>query len=1558
MSVLMKKTLRAALCLLLCALCLPLLRAPARAADEHHFYLSAQNASGLLIAPAKVSYTDGQSIAEALLASPYEFTGLTASGGRIQAIEGTELNTVYVADFVVPNSQLLTQPAANITCIRFGDFDAGGVTLTDAQKTLLQTMADYQDYDAEVRAAARSAYDEAADAYLTADGDDALRLAGAITKAAEDYQENLKKPYTVTFTLTGGTDYAITAENEYGRVYTSDDGRTLALPKGTYTWTATTGARGVSGELTVDGPSAVNADILQQSWLDTAQTRLSSVSGTTRDHAEFDASQYELTPDGNTICTAISDSFIGSLYLYQPLTGEAPNSVTLTVLYTGTDGRSYVRENFGIGVYNQSLASVLARGGAGNTVTIRARMTDPETGFTQFEDAALTITRRLTLKDLSVTADGKTQGAGEAFAGDTYEYTYNILSSVSTVRVAPTPTANNYAYTIAVGGDVLSTNEPADVPISGNTDVTVTVSADSAESTTYTLHFCPSTGKTVKLRVNKNEGITAKLFNSAGSAIEPVSSSVSGTYRVFTYELAASREGEPYTYIATKDKVYHATQTFSCKDTDTDKTYTITVQAADWLSGLQFANSLTGEVLYPLDKTLAGAAQDYTIFVPDSTSTLYITATRASSAPTTVKCAALYNKLSTNSADVPATVSVQTDGKNAVRLSGAFLYTSAYGNTLTIRVSRTINGANTVTHYTDYTVNVCRTLSLKDLSASLNGAAMTLKQTATGTPNYNTAVTDYTVSVPAAAARLDLSMKLYTEVVRYGDEDAGYEVLVNGEPCSDPAAVSVPLSGKTDTQTVTLTVQNRYVPDNKTDYTLTIQKAEAVTTRFSLEPSDATLFLYESLSGNRVWPEADGSYALSDGFLYRYALTKPGYVSKNGAMQVTLQNGSAVLSVGAWNAGKLQNATDFDASKPVALTLTAAAQNPAIRHDLSAEWADFRGTAYTSGTQMAGTMNTNNGVVNIKAPVAADTGTLYWATKVGGDWENGGVIAPPILADGALISYAGKTICRLDPDTGEVLATGDMVDSSSFAINSATYYDGMVFVGLSGGRVQAFNAVTLESLWVYTDPYGGQPNCPITVCSGYLYTGFWNGESRPGSFVCLTVTDEDPTQKTEAKTASWRHVQDGGFYWAGAYACSDYVIVGSDDGGAHNSSLYLFDARTGAIFDQWDHLSGDIRTTVSYDGTAFYAASKGGVFYRVETVQDETGWHFTNKKTLNIGSACTSTPVIYNGRAYIGLGGEDFVPYGGYSIAVIDLDPNVWKIAYTVPTMGYVQASGLLTTAYAGDDGTVYVYFFENYTPGTMRLLRDRPGQTAPDYTTTETYLSKTYNAAYALFTPTGAHAQYAIGSPIVDAYGTIYFKNDSGYLMAFGSNVQSLTVTQDPDKTAYVTGDTFDATGVKITATLQNGLTRDVTAAMSASTAPLTANDQSVRLTLGSGWNMYHNKPNGSTMTTGEPTLHPYVDIPITVQDLGENGLIIESAASGRVTVRTSPKAAATLVCAAYDTTGKLLTTETAGISSGAQSVTLKLTGTLPKTYTVRCFLLDAQQRPLSAAVEKTIGK
>ena len=55
--------------------------------------------------------------------------------------------------------------------------------------------------------------------------------------------------------------------------------------------------------------------------------------------------------------------------------------------------------------------------------------------------------------------------------------------------------------------------------------------------------------------------------------------------------------------------------------------------------------------------------------------------------------------------------------------------------------------------------------------------------------------------------------------------------------------------------------------------------------------------------------------------------------------------------------------------------------------------------------------------------------------------------------------------------------------------------DGMIFVGLSGGKIQAFNAKTLESLWIYTDPLGGQPNTSPTYHDGYIYVGFWTSSS-------------------------------------------------------------------------------------------------------------------------------------------------------------------------------------------------------------------------------------------------------------------------------------------------------------------------------------------------------------------------------------------------------------------------------------------------------------------------------
>lgn len=1003
-------------------------------------------------------------------------------------------------------------------------------------------------------------------------------------------------------------------------------------------------------------------------------------------------------------------------------------------------------------------------------------------------------------------------------------------------------------------------------------------------------------------------GVTMTVTDAAGN--EYTGTPGSGHYS-FTLPVG------DYTYTATKDGVYHSTATFTVNaGSGQIHKNTITVQAADWLTSLSFRTGVYTDksIALPLDREFTSAVHSYTVTVPDADGGIAVWQTNSADT-----CAVRYNTM-TESAEPELMVIIPKDNttaKNGKGLPNALLSGSGCGNTLTVRVSTTIDG---VVHYTDYTVNIVRTLSLKNLSVSCGGDAVPFD----GGASFAGSVTDYAVTVPAASEALTLAVQTHA---------SGYTLAVNGNAVTGQS-VNVPLDTNAQTETVAVTVRNESAPELKTNYTLTVHKADEARMQVSLTPQDAVLYLYDATTGRRVLPQ-DGVYSLNEGASYGYTLTCKGYVAQSG----TLTGGETAQ---------------------LTLSLTAAPENTALRHDLSAEWADFRGTSYT-GTTIGGAAGSNNSALSLRTPINAGEGTLLWVSKLGEGTEEGGsmggnALGSPILADGALIVYAGSTLYRVDPDTGATLASAPMAASSSYSINSPTYYDGMVFVGLAGGRVQAFNAVTLESLWVYQNENGGQPNCPITVCDGYLYTGFWTNEEKAADFVCLTVTDEDPSRTNEAKTAAWRYTHTGGFYWAGAYACADYVIVGSDDGAAEGtagtSTLYLFDARSGAVLDKVNDCVGDIRSTICYDGQAFSFTTKGGYFYRVPVGRDGDGWRFGEVKSLALGGASTSTPVVANGRAYVGVqGAGQFTQYSGHCIAVIDL--NKMEIAYTVPTQGYPQTSGLLTTAYAAEDGCNYVYFIDNYTPGRLRVLRD--SKSAPDGRRT---LESSNRVAYALFTPASKHAAYAICSPIADQYGTLYFKNDSGYLMAFGSTVKDLTLTKEPSKMDYVTGDTVNLAGMQVTATLTNGLTRDITKLFTAPARALTAQDAVSGLTLypADGWGTYHNEPNGEAMTAGVTTAWKPLTVPVRVTELAEDGMVVTDHVNQTLTLRVNPAQAATVVCALYDGTGRLVETKTVTVQAGAQNISVRFDTAPAAGGTVRCFLLGGAQTPLCAAVERTV--
>lgn len=729
---------------------------------------------------------------------------------------------------------------------------------------------------------------------------------------------------------------------------------------------------------------------------------------------------------------------------------------------------------------------------------------------------------------------------------------------------------------------------------------------------------------------------------------------------------------------------------------------------------------------------------------------------------------------------------------NANLLSGFVASTRAYvgDNTLTITADAAVNNEETLRQV--YVIETCLYPTLSSLQVKYG------KSSGYVLPDFSEEWFDYTSQVPAdvTSVTVELASKMPAALLARTSLYADGEKLESA--ASGKYSFDIPIADEWTQAKIDLIYQNEKGEETRSTYQLRIERLKETILSVKLAPETAIFSISNKLVGP-AFPGEDGRYSLIRGYEYSYTVSAYGYQAQTGS----------------FTAEEPEMALEF--------VLVPADSNDSIDEEIPSEWGDFRGD------------ETNNAVTSVATPISASDAVMYWANQAGISYGSDAV-SSPILVNGYLICTAKQNIFKIDTVTGEIVQVGDMIKKSAFNITPPTYAKGMLFVALADGTVQAFNADTLESLWVYTDPLGGQPNSPITYHNGYIYTGFWNGERDNGNWVCLSITDENPAKTNEAKKATWTYTQKGGFYWAGAYVSDRFMIVGTDDGEtgyvSPSANLLSLDPNSGRVIDCLSGLDADIRCTICYDKKTdrYYFTSKGGYFYSVAVSKDGFFDRDSLKKlNLRNGNAIegmsTSTPVVYNGRAYVGFSGRaQFQAYSGHGIAVIDLAS--WTIAYTCPTKGYPQTSGLLTTAYE-NTGLVYIYFFENMSPGSLRVIRDCPGQTQ----LLSIYDGSPIDQAEILFTPRGAQRQYALCSPIVDQYGTFYFKNDSGFMMALGSRIVSLEVTEQPACLLYEEGESFDASGMQVVAHLANGCTKDVTQNVSFSQEPLTAGDTDVTI-------------------------------------------------------------------------------------------------------------------------------
>lgn len=845
----------------------------------------------------------------------------------------------------------------------------------------------------------------------------------------------------------------------------------------------------------------------------------------------------------------------------------------------------------------------------------------------------------------------------------------------------------------------------------------------------------------------------------------------------------------------------------------------VTVKDQGYVGRLKFS-AVKNDSYYEMIPAFDETVHEYTVYVPDSKSTFYCEASLDES----VKSGTM-DAIYTTTAGKETTKSI-TSGEiinltQVVRAGNAT--NEANDNTVVIQ-AKDSNGT-----MQSYVIHVCRIRSLKSMKLYENGTEL-ISEPAFSNQNfeYKVNVTDSakTATIQVEATAMDSAISVSCD----GEEGA---VTDRGNGIYD---ISL---GNQIVTTVTIHVAGQSQNSGQ-DYVVRFKKLRTAIVDFQVSPQ--AVVVVKDQYQERILEKEDGTFHLLEGENYTFSISKNGYCSVKESFVAT--------------------------NECKEIHLVAALENETIPVDMDAQWPSFGGNS------------NNNPVVSVKTPVQASDAALYWATRLG-EGYGGQATGVPILVDGYMIVTAKDKIYKLDRFSGEIVAEGRMAGFSSFSIVPPTYAQGMIFVGLANGTIQAFHGETLESLWIFSDELKGQPNSPITYHDGYVYTGFWNSETKNANFVCVSVTDEDVEQTDEEKVSAWTYTQAGGFYWAGAYVCDDYVLVGTDDGEEGNtkqsSRILSLDPQTGKVIDSITGLNGDIRSSISYDEVTgrFYVTSKGGSFYEFAVEEDgtfqkdEQGVKGYALKELKLGGMSTSTPVVYNGRAYVGVSGvSQFTADSGHCVAVLDLES--FTIAYKAETRGYPQTSGLLTTAYEAEDGYVYVYFVDNYIPGEVRYIKDKPGVTSVQEPYIENNGQDVKIYAPILFTPSQAQSQYAICTPVIDEFGTLYFKNDSAYLMAVGSNIDRIEVVKQPDKTIYQAGEHFDASGMAVHAVLQNGMRRDITDYVQIVAGEnLTEDRREVSIRYSDV--LYHdvNKSvSGESIHVNNVKLHPlYTSVGITVQ-------------------------------------------------------------------------------------------
>ena len=402
----------------------------------------------------------------------------------------------------------------------------------------------------------------------------------------------------------------------------------------------------------------------------------------------------------------------------------------------------------------------------------------------------------------------------------------------------------------------------------------------------------------------------------------------------------------------------------------------------------------------------------------------------------------------------------------------------------------------------------------------------------------------------------------------------------------------------------------------------------------------------------------------------------------------------------------------------------------------------------------------NGSVAEVPTPSGAAESAWDEPADIKGDAKG---VSDLLIIDGNICAVKGDRIVLIDSETGKKELASCSIGANIGYFCRPAYKDGYLVVPFEDGSLGIFVLDKKDGRYSiacrYKTPSLGikdtQALTSVTISGGKAYAGFTVVDGSEGALVCVDLASGKVDWTTDKKKSETN--ENEGYYWAGAAASGDDIIIGNESG-----KVALIDGSNGkelsSVSVGTPVRSGIIAVEVGENGDGTYLAVSrdNGTLYKIRRSGDKLT---LEGKPVAFAAISTSTPAVSNGLAYIC--GMDIEGYG--TLSVIDLSTMSVKKSIRADK-GESKSTPLVSVQ--GND--TYVYFTCNALPGGVYAYKLGD------------------NAAQMIFTPDAKYREYCTASIICDEKGNLYYANDSGRLFKL-AGAESWRVAFDAQGGSYV---------------------------------------------------------------------------------------------------------------------------------------------------------------------------